>query len=163
MSYDTDYSLLIQQADALIADEPDALANIANLCALLYQELEAVNWAGLYVLRDGELVLGPFQGLAACVRIPVGSGVCGTAAATGKVQRVEDVHAFPGHIACDAASNSEIVVPLYRDGALIGVLDIDSPETSRFSAADETGIVAMAQRFEQVLAAGELAHAIAPG
>ena len=163
MSYDTDYSLLIQQADALIADEPDALANIANLCAQLYQELEAVNWAGLYVLRDGELVLGPFQGLAACVRIPVGNGVCGTAAATGKVQRIEDVHAFPGHIACDAASNSEIVVPLYRDGALIGVLDIDSPETSRFSAEDETGIVAMAQRFEQVLAAGELAHAIAPG
>lgn len=163
MSYDTDYTLLLQQADALIADEPDALANIANLCALLYQELESVNWAGLYVLRDGELVLGPFQGLPACVRIPVGGGVCGTAAARGAVQRVDDVHAFPGHIACDAASNSEVVVPLYRDGALIGVLDIDSPEKARFSAADETGIVAMAKRFEQVLASGELAHAVAPG
>ena len=163
MSYDTDYSLLIQQADALIADEPDALANIANLCALLYQELEAVNWAGLYVLRDGELVLGPFQGLAACVRIPVGNGVCGTAAATGKVQRVEDVHAFPGHIACDAASNSEIVVPLYRGETVIGVLDIDSPVTDRFSAADETGIVALARLFERVLADGASAHALAPG
>lgn len=163
MSYDTDYTLLLQQADALIADEPDALANIANLCALLYQELESVNWAGLYVLRDDELVLGPFQGLPACVRIPVGRGVCGTAAASGEVQRVEDVHAFPGHIACDAASNSEIVVPLYRDDALIGVLDIDSPEKARFSAEDETGIVAMAQRFEQVLASGALAYAVAPG
>ncbi|MEO0616425.1 MAG: GAF domain-containing protein [Pseudomonadota bacterium] len=163
MSYETDYDLLLQQADALIADEPDALANIANLCALLYQELEGVNWAGLYVLRDGELVLGPFQGLSACVRIPVGNGVCGTAAASGEVQRVADVHAFPGHIACDAASNSEIVVPLYRDGALIGVLDIDSPDKARFTAEDEAGIVAVAQRFEQVLAAGGLARAIAPG
>lgn len=161
--HDTDYTLLQQQAEALVADEPDALANVANLCALLYQALDDVNWAGLYLLRDGELVLGPFQGLPACVRIPMGAGVCGTAAASGEVQRIADVHAFPGHIACDAASNSEIVVPLYRGETLIGVLDIDSPVTDRFSATDETGIVALARLFERVLADGVSAHALAPG
>lgn len=161
--HDTDYNLLRQQAEALVADEPDALANVANLCALLYHALDDVNWAGVYVLREGELVLGPFQGLPACVRIPMGAGVCGTAAASGEVQRIADVHAFPGHIACDAASNSEIVVPLHRRKSLIGVLDIDSPVTGRFSAADESGIVELARLFEQVLAQGASAHALAPG
>ncbi len=161
--YDTDYTLLASQAEALVADEPDALANVANLCALIYQSLESVNWAGIYVLRDGELVLGPFQGLPACVRIPVGAGVCGTAAAERRVQRIDDVHAFPGHIACDAASESEIVLPLFRGDALIGVLDIDSPEQRRFTADDEAGLSRIARLFERVLDNGPVALALAPG
>ena len=161
--YDTDYTLLASQAEALTADEPDALANVSNLCALLYQALESVNWVGLYVLRDGELVLGPFQGLPACVRIAVGAGVCGTAAAERRVQRVDDVHAFPGHIACDAASESEIVLPLFRGDALIAVLDIDSPERDRFTADDEAGLSGIARIFERVLESGNSALALAPG
>ena len=161
--YDTDYALLEQQANALVDGEPDALANTANLCALIYQSLDAVNWVGVYLLRDGELVLGPFQGLPACVRIPLGVGVCGTAASERRVQRVADVHAFPGHIACDAASESELVVPLERDGRIIGVLDIDSPRRDRFSAADEAGLVAIASVFERVLSEGRGALALAPG
>ncbi len=161
--HDTDYTLLASQAEALVADEPDALANVANLCALLYQALESVNWVGLYLLRDGELVLGPFQGLPACVRIAVGAGVCGTAVAERRVQRVDDVHAFPGHIACDAASESEIVFPLTRGDAVIGVLDIDSPERGRFSADDEAGLSAIARLFERVLESGSSALALAPG
>ena len=136
----TDYKLLDSQAEALLRDEPDALANAANFVALLYNALDDVNWLGIYVLRGDELVLGPFQGQPACVRIPVGNGVCGTAAATLQTQRVADVHAFPGHIACDAASRSEIVVPLVVDGALVGVLDIDSPSLGRFSEDDQAGI-----------------------
>ena len=136
----TDYTLLDSQAQALLRDEPDALANAANFVALLYNALDDVNWLGIYVLRDDELVLGPFQGQPACVHIPVGNGVCGTAAATLETQRVADVHAFPGHIACDAASRSEIVVPLLVDGSLVGVLDIDSPSLDRFSADDQAGI-----------------------
>ena len=136
----TDYTLLDSQAQALLRDEPDALANAANFVALLYNALDDVNWLGIYVLRGDELVLGPFQGQPACVHIPVGNGVCGTAAATLETQRVADVHAFPGHIACDAASRSEIVVPLVVDGSLVGVLDIDSPSLDRFSADDQAGI-----------------------
>ena len=136
----TDYRMLDAQAEALLRDEPDALASAANFVALLYDALEDVNWLGIYVLRGNELVLGPFQGKPACVHIDVGSGVCGTAAASLQTQRVPDVHAFPGHIVCDAASRSEIVVPLIVDGSLVGVLDIDSPTPDRFSKADQTGI-----------------------
>lgn len=125
---------------ALLKDEPDPLANASNFVALLFQSLDNVNWLGLYVLRDAELVLGPFQGNPACVRIPLGRGVCGTAAAELTTQRVADVHEFPGHIACDAASRSELVVPLLIAGKLVGVLDIDSPSVARFSAADQLGI-----------------------
>lgn len=136
----TDWDLLLEQAQALLSVSRDRVANAANLSALLYQELPEVNWAGFYFLQGDTLVLGPFQGLPACVDIPVGSGVCGTAAATREVQRVADVHAFEGHIACDVNSESEIVLPLERDGSLLGVLDIDSPVRDRFDAADEAGL-----------------------
>lgn len=136
----TDYKLLNSQAEALLSDEPDALANAANFVALLYNALDDVNWLGIYVLRGDELVLGPFQGQPACVHIAIGSGVCGTAAETLETQRIPDVHAFPGHIVCDAASRSELVVPLVVDDELVGVLDIDSPSLDRFSAADQKGI-----------------------
>ena len=135
-----DYNLLDSQLRALIGDETDKLANAANFIALLYNAMDDVNWMGIYVLRGEELVLGPFQGLAACVRIPIGRGVCGTAAEQRATQRVADVHAFPGHIACDAASRSELVVPLMADDRLIGVFDIDSPELDRFAASDQAGI-----------------------
>ncbi len=137
---DPDYSILAAQVDAVLGGETDALANASNFVALLYDALDDVNWLGIYVLRGDELVLGPFQGKPACVRIPLGQGVCGTAAATLETQRVADVHAFPGHIVCDAASRSELVVPLRFDGILVGVLDIDSPTINRFSAADQDGI-----------------------
>ena len=143
----TDYDLLESQAAALLGDEADALASTANFVALLYNALDDVNWLGIYVLRGDELVLGPFQGQPACVHIAVGSGVCGTAAATLETQRVDDVHAFPGHIVCDAASRSEIVVPLVIDGALVGVLDIDSPSLERFSADDQAGIERLCAAF----------------
>ena len=136
----TDYKLLGSQAEALLRDEPDGLASAANFVALLYNALDDVNWLGIYVLRGDELVLGPFQGQPACVHIAMGSGVCGTAAATLETQRVPDVHAFPGHIACDAASRSEIVVPLLIDGNLVGVLDVDSPSLDRFSPDDQAGL-----------------------
>lgn len=113
------------------------IANMANISALLFNQLEEVNWAGFYLYKDDQLVLGPFQGLPACIRIPMGKGVCGTAAQTGEVQRIADVHAFEGHIACDAASNSEIVIPLKKDGRLLGVLDIDSPVHDRFTEQDQ--------------------------
>ena len=144
---DPDYALLDSQLRALLADEPDALANAANFVALLYNALDAINWLGIYVLRDDELVLGPFQGNTACVRISMGSGVCGTAAATLETQRVADVHAFPGHIVCDAASRSEIVVPLLIDDRLVGVLDIDSPSIDRFSAGDQAGIEGLCETY----------------
>jgi GAF domain-containing protein len=126
--------------NALLADESDPLANASNFVALLNTALDDVNWLGIYVLRGNGLVLGPFQGLPACVRIPVGSGVCGTAAEKLQTLRVADVHDFPGHIACDAASRSELVVPLLIDDRLVGVLDIDSPSVRRFSAEDQTRI-----------------------
>lgn len=135
-----DYTLLKSQLVALIADESDALANAGNFVALIYNAMHDVNWLGIYVLRGDELVLGPFQGQPACVRMPVGQGVCGTAAASLSTQRIADVHRFPGHISCDAASRSEMVVPLLFGGKLVGVLDIDSPSLNRFSADDQAGI-----------------------
>lgn len=141
----TDWALLLEQARALMSVTRDPMANAANLSALLYHELAQVNWVGFYLLRDGELVLGPFQGLPACATIPWGGGVCGTAAATGAIQRVADVHAFEGHIACDVNSESEIVLPLIVRGGVIGVLDVDSPVPDRFSAEDEAGLEALAE------------------
>ena len=129
--------------DALTADEPDAVANMANAAALIWQYLPDLNWSGFYRLIGGELVLGPFQGKPACIRIAIGAGVCGAAAASGETQLVEDVHAFPGHIACDAASRSELVVPIVHEGALIGVLDLDSPSPARFDAEDAAGCEAL--------------------
>ncbi|MES2056326.1 MAG: GAF domain-containing protein [Pseudomonadota bacterium] len=125
--------------DALTGDEPDAIANMANTAALIWEYLPDLNWAGFYRAIDGELVLGPFQGKAACIRIAMGKGVCGTAAAMRETLLIDDVHAFPGHIACDAASRSELVVPVIHDGRLIGVLDLDSPNPARFDAEDAAG------------------------
>lgn len=139
------YRDLIAAMDALTEDEPDPIANMANASALLFQYLPDLNWAGFYRLVGDELVLGPFQGKAACIRIALGKGVCGTAAATQKTQLVEDVHAFPGHIACDSASASELVVPIVEQGRLIGVLDLDSPTPARFDAGDAAGCEAIAR------------------
>lgn len=141
------YSLLCAQLEALLADERDFVANAAQFSAFLYSEVPDLNWAGFYLNREQTLVLGPFQGKVACVRIPFGRGVCGAAAATLQTQRVEDVHAFPGHIACDSASNSELVVPLVKDGQLWGVLDLDSPLAGRFSESDQRGIEALVAIF----------------
>ena len=138
------YRDLLSALDALTAGEPDGIANMANAAALIWQYLPDLNWAGFYRTTGDELVLGPFQGKAACIRIPFGRGVCGTAAQTATTQLVEDVHAFPGHIACDVASRSELVVPIVRDGAVIAVLDLDSPEPARFDAGDATGCEALA-------------------
>lgn len=143
----TDYKLLDSQLRVLLADEPDPLASASNFVALIFNSLETLNWLGIYVLRGTDLVLGPFQGKPACVHIPVGSGVCGTAASTLETQRVDDVLAFPGHIACDADSRSEIVVPLVVDGDLIGVLDIDSPSLARFAESDQVGIEKLCRTF----------------
>jgi GAF domain-containing protein len=137
-----DYPLLLRQLQALVEDEPNRIANLANAAGLLAHFLDEINWVGFYLTEDGEdgsreLVLGPFQGLPACVRIPWGQGVCGTAAARRETQRVADVHQFPGHIACDSASNSEIVVPIIKEGAVWGVLDIDSPVKERFDPQDQ--------------------------
>lgn len=139
------YHDLLSAMDALTADEPDPIANMANASALLFQYLPDLNWAGFYRLIGDELVLGPFQGKAACIRIAMGKGVCGTAAATRETQLVEDVHAFPGHIACDSASASELVVPIVSQGRLIGVLDLDSPSPARFDAGDAAGCEAIAR------------------
>jgi L-methionine (R)-S-oxide reductase len=147
------YSLLNLQAQALIEHETDLIANMANLSALLFNQLPDLNWAGFYIMRGDELVLGPFQGQVACVRIGIGKGVCGTAVASGQVQLVKDVHEFPGHIACDAASNSEIVLPLRHNGKIIAVLDIDSPSLARFDAEDQAGLEQLIALFEQHLAA----------
>ncbi|MGI4730814.1 MAG: GAF domain-containing protein [Janthinobacterium lividum] len=138
------YRDLLGAIDGLTAGEPDGIANMANAAAVLWEYLPDLNWAGFYRMVDGELVLGPFQGRAACIRIPVGRGVCGTAAATSATQLVADVHAFPGHIACDAASRAELVVPIVRDGAVVAVLDLDSPIAGRFVAADAAGCEAIA-------------------
>ena len=147
----TMYRDLASALKGLVTGEPDGIANMANAAGLIYETLPDVNWVGFYRNIDGELVLGPFQGRPACIRIKFGEGVCGAAAATRQVQRVEDVHAFPGHIACDSASNSEIVVPLIRDGELLGVLDIDSPKHGRFSEEDEAGVVKLGEILASVL------------
>lgn len=145
------YRDLLSAAEGLTAGEPDAIANMANVTALAWETLPDLNWAGFYRNVDGELVLGPFQGRPACIRIPFGTGVCGAAAHSLEVQRIEDVHAFPGHIACDAASASELVVPIVRDGRLIAVLDLDSPTPGRFSEEDEEGCVALCDLLAKVL------------
>jgi len=139
------YRELLQQAQGLFADERDAIANGANLSALLWHGLPDLNWAGFYFLKNGALVLGPFQGKPACVRLAPGKGVCGAAVAALRTVVVPDVHEFPGHIACDAASNSEIVVPLVKDGTVLGVLDLDSPLLARFDADDAHGLESLAQ------------------
>ena len=145
------YRDLAAALESLVAGEPDGIANMANAAALIWENLPDLNWVGFYRNIGGELVLGPFQGRPACIRIPFGTGVCGAAAETLQAQRVEDVHAFPGHIACDAASVSELVVPIVRDGKLIAVLDLDSPNPSRFTEEDEAGCVAVCDLLAKVL------------
>jgi len=147
----TMYRDLASAVEGLVTGESDTVANMANVAAVIFETLPDVNWVGFYRNLGGELVLGPFQGRPACIRIPFGTGVCGVAAQTRQVQRVEDVHAFPSHIACDRASNSEIVVPLIRDGELLGVLDIDSPKTARFTEEDEAGVVRLGEILTRVL------------
>ena len=147
----TDYNLLCEQLRALSEDNPHRIAKLANASALIYQGLDRLNWAGFYFLEGGKLVLGPFQRRPACIEIPMGRGVCGTAAKLDRTQLVEDVHAFPGHIACDSASRSEIVVPLHENGIVTGVLDIDSPVENRFDEADRAGVEAFARVLEQFL------------
>ena len=147
----TMYRDLASALEGLVAGEPDAVANMANAAALIWETLPDLNWAGFYRNVGGELVLGPFQGRPACIRIPFGSGVCGAAAATRQVQRVEDVNQFPGHIACDSASASELVVPIVRDGELIAVLDLDSPSARRFTEEDEAGCVRLAEILAKAL------------
>ena len=146
------YAQLLEQARALLHGERDRIANAANLAALVYHGLPELNWVGFYFFDGRELVVGPFQGLPACVRIPLDKGVCGAAASSRQTQRVPDVDAFPGHIACDSASRSELVVPLVHDGALVGVFDLDSPVTSRFDADDQAGLEAIARVFVEALA-----------
>ena len=160
MSYDfriaaadtaTMYRDLASAVEGLVSGESDAIANMANAAAVIYETLPDVNWVGFYRNVNGELVLGPFQGRPACIRMKFGEGVCGVAAESRQVQRVEDVHAFPGHIACDSASNSEIVVPLMREGEVLGVLDIDSPKRARFTEEDEAGVVKLGEILSRVL------------
>jgi L-methionine (R)-S-oxide reductase len=139
------YAQLAGQARALLAGESDRVANAANLSALVFHSLPALNWVGFYFYDGSELVVGPFQGLPACVRIPLDRGVCGAAARTGLTQRIDDVHAVPDHIACDAASRSELVVPLFLDGELLGVLDLDSPDPARFDVEDQDGLEEIAR------------------
>jgi L-methionine (R)-S-oxide reductase len=145
------YQDLLNAIEGLTGDEPDAIANMANVAALIWETLPDLNWAGFYRNVGGELVLGPFQGRPACIRIPFGKGVCGAAARTLQVQRVDDVNAFEGHIACDAASVSELVVPIVSEGKLIAVLDLDSPRPSRFTQEDEAGCLAICEHLAKVL------------
>ena len=151
MKRTTNYEKVQQMLTALVEGIPYETANLANASALLWQELEDINWAGFYKMVDGALVLGPFQGKPACIRIPVGRGVCGTAVAQDKTQLVENVHDFPGHIACDSASNSEIVVPIHVNGEIWGVLDIDSPYVSRFTMEDQAGLEGFVGILEKAL------------
>ena len=151
MNHSTNYQLLTQELTALVDGVPYLIANLSNASALLWQHLPDINWAGFYVMEEGALVLGPFQGKPACIRIPVGRGVCGTAVAEDAVQLVPDVHLFPGHIACDGASNSEIVLPIHKDGQVWGVLDIDSPNLARFTAEDQTGLEAVVKILENII------------
>ena len=147
----TNYSTVAAQLAALTEDIPYEVANLANASALLWQEMDGINWVGFYKMTEGALVLGPFQGKPACIRIPVGRGVCGTAVAEDKIQLVYDVHQFPGHIACDSASNSEIVLPIHVKGEIWGVLDIDSPHIGRFTEADRDGLRKVVEVLESVL------------
>ena len=151
MNRNIDYNSLCAQLTALTEGIPYEVANLANASALLWQELPDINWAGFYKMEDGALVLGPFQGKPACIRIPVGRGVCGTAVAEDRVQLVYDVHQFPGHIACDSASNSEIVLPIHAGGKIWGVLDIDSPFIGRFTEADRDGLLEVVKILEKIL------------
>ena len=152
MDKNTFYQSLNQQAQGLISGETNVIANMANISALLYMSLEQINWVGFYLMdSDSEVVLGLFQGKPACIRIPLGKGVCGTAAALDVTQLVADVHQFDGHIACDAASNSEIVIPVHKSGKVVAVLDIDSPQFSRFDLEDKQGLEALIKLFEQQL------------
>lgn len=151
MNYVTDYTSLNAQLSALTEGIPYETANLANAAALLWQELPGINWAGFYKMTDGALVLGPFQGKPACILIPVGKGVCGTAVEKDAVQLVYNVHDFPGHIACDCASNSEIVVPIHIRGEIWGVLDIDSPSIGRFTEEDKAGLEAFVATLEKIL------------
>lgn len=145
------YKELIMQVDALTAGVPHVIANLANTAAAIWQAIENINWAGFYLMENGKLVLGPFQGKPACIEIAVGKGVCGTAVAEKKTQLVENVHEFPGHIACDGASNSEIVVPIWQNGEIFGVLDIDSPYYTRFSAEDQAALEELVRVLEKNL------------
>ncbi|GAA6171813.1 GAF domain-containing protein [Colwellia sp. KU-HH00111] len=147
------YQQLLAQTKSLIDDEPDSIANMANISALLFDALPQVNWLGFYRVIDNELVLGPFQGKVACIRIPVGKGVCGTAVQTKTTQLIDDVHQFDGHIACDATTNAEIVIPVQVNGDIIAVLDIDSTSFNRFDQADKTGLEAIVNAFVQNLSA----------
>ena len=147
----TDYKVLNEQLKALTEGIPYKIANLANASALLWEHLDTINWAGFYMMEDGALVLGPFQGKTACIEIPFGRGVCGTAAAKDETQLVYDVHQFPGHIACDSASNSEIVIPLHKDGKVAAVLDIDSPLVGRFSEDDKAGLELLVPVLESIL------------
>lgn len=149
MQYDIDYSLILAQLSAVAEGELDTIANLSNASAVLNMNLPELNWVGFYLVREGELVLGPFQGKPACIRIAFGKGVCGTAAASDTTQVVPDVHAFPGHIACDGDSRSEIVIPMHHRGRLVAVLDIDSPVSDRFSQADKIGLEQCAAVLEQ--------------
>jgi L-methionine (R)-S-oxide reductase len=151
-----DYLLLNKQLAEMMSTEFDPLANSSNFVALMHHAFSDINWLGIYVLRDDELVLGPFQGKPACVRIPLGSGVCGNAAKKHQTMRIDDVHKFEGHIACDLASRSEIVIPLLSNGVLLGVLDIDSPDVGRFSAIDQTGIEKLCETFVELLERREI-------
>ena len=145
------YQELYQQVEALTSDEPDTIANMANISALLFEHLSQVNWVGFYRLISNELVLGPFQGKVACIRIPVGTGVCGTAVSENKTQRIADVHAFDGHIACDATSNAEIVIPIRVNDHVIAILDIDSTAYDRFDEKDQQGLEAIINLFQNII------------
>ena len=152
----TDYKLLAAQIRSLAEDEPNYIPVMSNASALLYENMEDLNWAGFYIMNKGSLMLGPFQGKVACIRIEIGKGVCGTAVAQDATQLVKDVHQFPGHIACDSASNSEIVVPLPRDGKVVAVLDIDSPSLARFDEADKEGLEQFVKALEETMDLSEI-------
>lgn len=147
----TDYELMKEQLKSLAEDEPYFIPVLSNASALIFENLEELNWAGFYLMNKGSLLLGPFQGKTACIRIPLGKGVCGTAAEKDETVVVEDVHEFPGHIACDSASNSEIVVPIHSEGKVVGVLDLDSTKFDRFSDADKQGLEAFVKTLESVI------------
>ena len=151
MKFETNYQELLQNLEALTDGIPYLTSNLANTAALIWQTVPGLNWAGFYEMTDGALVLGPFQGKPACIRIPLGRGVCGTAAREGRTVRVENVHDFPGHIACDGASNSEIVIPLYKNGTIWGVLDLDSPHFGRFTPEDQQGLERLAAAIQAFL------------
>ena len=154
----TDYKLLAAQIRSLAEDEPNYVPVMSNASALLYENMEDLNWAGFYIMNKGSLMLGPFQGKVACIRIELGKGVCGTAAQSNKTQLVKDVHQFPGHIACDSASNSEIVVPIHSDGKVVAVLDIDSPSLSRFDENDKAGLEQFVKALEETVDFTELSR-----